>query len=209
MSIDKYSNDHTIEVDQGGGQLTVNANLDVIGSLEVSNIELTEYVDQVIRIPGFAFKPAGTASSNSVAYTGIDYSEPNGNYGYLSLTANPNQPLLAPICGLPHGAELTDIKAYVRSQDLTDKFTLNLVEISAASGARDNASYITDQSIGGVGNFLFSAQVIGTRIVDYSASKFYFFEVTGVSTSSLLYLKYADLVYRIKKFPQDTNSSPT
>lgn len=196
MSRDKYSGDHTVTVNEGAGTFTVNGNFRITGEFDLSSFVLNSNTYQRIRLPGVAFRPDPSDDAN-VTY--------NSNTGRLSFTAT-SATVFAAINDIPHGAFLYGVRIVGAATGASDTLNLSFRESDGSTSTSLSSITLTNEGAEfDIELSLFS----GIRQMDYTNNKAYFFRAVGQAATTEAYINYVDLIYYIRKFPQDSEGSPT
>lgn len=196
MSRDKYSNNHTITVNEGTGTLTVNADLSVSGDLSVTGdialtaVNLETAITQKLRIPGLAFRALDTTDLSHISYSATG--------GRLNFTST-NAKAIAPI-NLMHGAIVSAIRIVGNAQGASD--SLNIKFVNSLHSDPVDETYTNE------GNIDVTVDLSSNYTVDYSLSDVVFLYVSGTAATTSAYLNFIDVIYSIQNFPQDTSSTP-
>lgn len=195
MSRDKYSNDHTIKVDEGAGSLNIEANVNITGDLaftgqlDIDALDLSSAVNQTVRFMGNAFRPDDDYTPD----VDFDFSISSGrlvfiNAGYFSLPLN-----------LPHGATITSIRVYGIAEGASDTVILTLRKGGLALAT---ATLVNE----GAGD---TEQVTNlTHQIDYTDDDAYWLRVFGNAATTSASILFADVVYTIQTFPQNSQVAP-
>jgi hypothetical protein len=192
MSRDKYSDDHTITVNEGTGTLTVDGNLGITGAFDLDDISLTNPVNQRMRFLGAGFRPDDGVN---VVYSTL---------GRFIMNQATNARAFCIVPALPHGATITGIEGVGSAEDAD-----GLMQCILYKG--DGNSSTSVAALQWVDELESTKSDSASQLVDYTDTDSYYFLIYAgydAGATAGTYLNYVDILYTIQSFPQNSETTP-
>lgn len=196
MSRDKYSDDHTVTVNEGAGTFTVDGNLSITGAFDLDKVSFTSAIPQRLRFLGNAFRPDDGDDANIIYHISRGAIQFTGTAAYANV----------PLPGIPHGATIASLRIVGIAEGASDTITVDLLEANGATSSSLDSITIANQGLGVID----ITSNLGTpKLVDYTLDKAYHLRVFGQAGSATAEIHFVDIIYTVQSFPQSSETTPS